>query len=146
MDDESSLNFPAARTATRRPPCPSSNNPSSQEQEISGSEVEGVYCDHLIELFCIKLSDGLDHPAIWNAWPDFVKGFPLMPGRLAVRLSRTKAADDCYVALRIGRAMCQIHNGDSPAAQAELESLQSELNASALIQGVLQYIHSRAWL
>lgn len=139
MDD----GIPSVRTATRRPACASANAPRDDKREDRGPGEGAVYCDHLIELFCIKLSDGLDHPAIWAAWPDFVKGFPLMPARLAIRLQHAKPDDSHYVALRIGRAMCLFHDGDRAAAVADLEAVPPSLHASALMQGALRYLHGQ---
>lgn len=115
---------------------------SSNESATSGDPVAGPPLDasRVADLMVADLSDGLDHPELWPAFPQFLEHVPDLPVIVVLKLRdapdfRTEAS------LVIILAMCYAALGHVDAALKELELLSVKCSQSPLVQGAIFYLH-----
>lgn len=97
-----------------------------------------------LELLRQKLADGLDHPELWETWPQFLAEFPDVEELAKEGLANILPDDPMDIPLRIANALCLAHRGEIATAIASLEVLRTRIPQTALIQGAMFYVHGMA--
>lgn len=92
--------------------------------------------DELIDLMVSIMSDGLDHPELWDQIPEFVAAFPVMGERLDALAAATRDSTT-QVLLILLKAIVEGAEGQFASACAEVEELAVKNSQSALVQGVV---------
>ena len=109
--------------------------PSDGEPELTAESI--------VDLMLAVLSDGLDHPELWEAVPGFVDALPDIVGVLEQRLD-AESGRATRTASLILLGMCGAAKGH-PALMAErLEPLAVEFSQSPLVQGALFHLRGLA--
>ena len=113
-----------------------------------GTELETrIYPDNKgpgLKLLGKKLSDGLDHPELWETWPQFLANFPDVEESARQYVTGKVALDPMDIPLRIANALCLAYAGETSAAIASLEVLRTRIPQTPLIQGAMFYVHRMA--
>jgi len=90
------------------------------------------------------LSDGLDHPELWETWPQFLANFPDVEEFAKQYVARKVTDGPMDIPLRIANALCLAYKREISAAIASLEVLRTRTPQTALIQGAMFYVHGMA--
>lgn len=99
--------------------------------------------DGIVDLMLTVLSDGLDHPELWEAVPGFVDALPDLVDVLEQRLN-TESQRSTRTALLILLAMCGAAKGHPELMAEKLEPLAAEFSQSPLVQGALFHLYGLA--
>jgi len=94
--------------------------------------------DEMVDLMLTVLSDGLDHPELWAAIPDFVREQPMLVAALEHRLHRCHGPEHVMVRLLMG--VCGAALGEAAEMAELLAPLGVDHSQSPLVQGVLFHI------
>lgn len=86
------------------------------------------------------LADGLDHPDIWQAFPQFLGHFPDLAEVIAWKLS-AEPDPDRRTPLAVLLAMARAALDSVDAAIADLEPVASANSVSAMVQGAMFHLH-----
>jgi organic radical activating enzyme len=108
------------------------------------SAVDLQQAAEVLELLCRKIADGVDHPEIWTAWPDFLASFPALALYVKQRLAGTFIGDRMEVPLRIAHALSLAHSGKAEDGSTVIEAISARYSQSALVQGVVFYLRGIA--
>jgi hypothetical protein len=97
--------------------------------------------EEICQLLVNDLADGLDHPDLWPAIPQFLDQFPGLPAVIAARLMGLESPRD-YATLSLLFAMARAHLDSLDGALADMEALALQHSSTPLIQGGLFYLQS----
>lgn len=111
-------------------------NAHPETARISADQQLAVGADDLVSLLMSILSDGLDHPEVWDEIPNFLEVFHDLPDQMANRLALESdmTAQALLILLRSVALACR---GDFEPAFAAVEQLAVKNSQSALVQGAL---------
>lgn len=86
------------------------------------------------------LADGLDHPDIWQSFPQFLGHFPELPEVIAWRLEiEPPGTDRTQLAVLLAMARAALDSVD--AAIEDLEPVAVDNSVSAMVQGAMFHLH-----
>ncbi len=92
--------------------------------------------DELLDLLMSILSDGLDHPEVWDEMPDFLRLFPDMVSHIDSRVAQEPDATAQALLIML-QSIALATAGEFERAFALAEPLAIKNSQSALVQGVL---------
>ena len=99
--------------------------------------------DAIIDLMVTVMSDGLDHPELWEAVPAFVDALPELVGLIECRLDDA-SQNGVSTSLLILLGMCGAAKGVPGVMAERLEPLAAEYSQSPLVQGALFHLRGLA--
>jgi MoaA/NifB/PqqE/SkfB family radical SAM enzyme len=112
------------------------------ETGVAGDEPD-LSAESIVDLMLTVLSDGLDHPELWEAVPGFVDALPDLVGVIQQRLN-DESRRETRASLLVLLGICGAAKGH-PALMAEkLEPLAVEFSQSPLVQGALFHLQGLA--
>lgn len=98
---------------------------------------------HIVDLMLSVMSDGLDHPELWQLIPGFVESNPtLVPALHAVSLLAKDG--ETVRSIRLLLALCDASRGRLRESIDSLEPIAADHSQSPLVQGVLFYLRGLA--
>lgn len=112
----------------------------SKEVTIAAEESQQPGPDDIIDLALSILSDGRDHPELWNEIPVFLLHFPDFPALLLHRRS-LESNIDTQVHLSLVHYIALAESGQLDAAFNGIEEIAVTYSQSALVQGALFHLH-----
>lgn len=98
----------------------------------------------VLELLCQKLSDNVDHPEIWAAWPDFLGGYRAFGLYVKHQLARTLIGDRMELTLRIAHSLTLAYRGKPAEGISVMEAISARYSQSPLVQGTIFFLHGLA--
>lgn len=110
------------------------------ETSVQGSRDEAI---DILQLLINDLSDGLDHPEIWGAFPQFLAALPDLPALIQSALHNPTVHNSAKNLLHVLAAMTEATLGSPSAALRKLEPLAVQESESALIQGAMFFLNAR---
>ncbi|MEP2987763.1 MAG: radical SAM protein [Parasphingorhabdus sp.] len=113
----------------------------SKEVTIAAEERHQPSADDIIDLAISILSDGRDHPELWNEIPVFLLHFPDFPALLQQRRLLESNADT-QVHISLVHCIALAESGQLDAAFDAIEDIAITHSQSALVQGALFHLHS----
>ena len=113
----------------------------SAEADIPAKNDRGI---NPLEWLREQFEDGLDHPEIWNTWPQFLAKYPSIEALAKQDLADILPGNRMEITLRIVKSLCLAHSGQVAAAIADLEIFLTRSRQTPLIQGVLFFVRGMA--
>ncbi|MEL6486624.1 MAG: SPASM domain-containing protein [Pseudomonadota bacterium] len=104
--------------------------------EIDQDKPVKVSLDEVLSLLISILSDGIDHPEVWDEIPGFLEIWPDMPALIAHRLEM-ESNMTAQALLVLLKAVAEAEQGHIDTAFAAVEELAIRNSQSALVQGAL---------
>jgi len=96
--------------------------------------------DEMVDLMLTVLSDGLDHPELWAAIPDFLREQPMLVPALEHRLHVSLGL--AQVPVRLLMAVCGAALGETRQMLELLAPMAADYSQSPLVQGVLFHLNA----
>lgn len=113
----------------------------SKEVAVAAEESHEPSADDIIDLVASILSDGCDHPEVWNEIPVFLEHFPDFPALLLQRQSlETDSVVRLHITLLYNIAIAE--SGQLDSGLDGMEEIAVANSQSALVQGALFHLHS----
>lgn len=100
---------------------------------------EGDRANSAIDLMLSILSDGVDHPELWEMLPELVEGNPYLVGIAQDRLAREWRLDQ-QVQLKLILGICGTLAGEGAAILESMAPLSADFSQSPQVQGALFHI------
>jgi hypothetical protein len=121
---------------------PSGEGHDEADLSVAGDEAE-LTAGTIADLMLTVLSDGLDHPELWEAVPGFVETMPELIGELQRRLD-AEGHGRTRTSLLILLGICGGATGHPALMAEQLEPLAAEYSQSPLVQGAIFHLRGLA--
>jgi len=108
----------------------------SEVTAVDSETAQTPSVEAILDLLMSILSDGLDHPEVWDEMPIFLDGYPDLPEQIAQRITQESNATT-QVLLLLLQGVALGSRGELDGAFALVEDLAVKNSQSALVQGVL---------
>jgi len=95
------------------------------------------------ELLRVKLSDNLDHPEIWEAWPQYLADFPGVEALVKEGIANLLPDNRMETPLRIANALCLAYRGKAAEAISSLEVFSTR-RSTPLTEGAIFFLKGMA--
>jgi hypothetical protein len=110
---------------------------------VDGGDEPELSADGIADLMLTVMSDGLDHPELWEAVPGFVDALPDLVGVLQQRLDAEGRAET-HTSLLLLLGICGAATGHAALMIEKLEPLAAEYSQSPLVQGAIFHLRGLA--
>lgn len=121
---------------------PSGEGYDEAEPSVAGDEAE-LTAEGIVDLMLTVLSDGLDHPELWESVPGFVDAMPELIEVLRHQLD-TESRREHRTPILLLLGMCGAATGHAAMMVGKLEPLLIEYSQSPLVQGALFHLQGLA--